>query len=109
MKSKTAGRLKSMLKAGVLVALTAMSSSVLAGTMYLGNPVRPDTVWQPAHCKGGCVVEGHYLKVIYPPVSCREVVWVDGHYDRCGNWIGGHYRFVRAVIVNPEAIRMRCC
>lgn len=68
--------------------------------MYLGNPHRPDTVWQPEHCDDGCVVQGHYLKFLSQP-SCRDVTWVNGSYDDSGNYVSPHFRVHRYVVVNP--------
>lgn len=79
----------------VLVIFTANSYA-----MYLGNPNRPGTVWQPPHCKNGCWHDGYYIKFLDKP-CCRDVVWIDGQYDRRGNWIPAHYKVVRYVVVNP--------
>lgn len=91
----------SPLKTCLFVALTVIASNVFAyGPMYLGNQNRPDTVWQPPHCQNGCWREGYYIKFLSQP-TCRDVVWIDGQYDRHGNWIPAHFRVLRYTVVNP--------
>lgn len=85
-------------KVGLILVLSAITINGYA--MYLGNPHRPGTVWQPAHCEGNCWRDGYYIKFLDQP-CCRDVTWVDGHYDRSGNWVGSHFKVLRYVVVNP--------
>lgn len=98
MEMKRSSKFTALFKTCLFLVLAAMSFNVYA--MYLGNPNRPDTVWQPGHYDDGCWVEGHYLKFLTPP-TCDNVSWVDGHYDRHGDWIPAHYRVMRYHVVNP--------
>lgn len=101
MESLKASKLLTPVKACAFIALATIGANAFAwGGFYVGNPNRPDTVWQPAHCEGGCWKEGQYIKFIDKP-KCNNLVWVDGQYDRNGNWVGGHYKVVRYVVVNP--------
>jgi hypothetical protein len=78
------------LKSGLLVGLTALSFSAYAvGPMYLGNPDRPGTVWQPANCGYHCGREGHFIKFINQPM-CNDVTWT-----------GDHFKVHHYVVINP--------
>lgn len=97
------GKSSTVFKASLFLVLTALAANVYAynpNAMYLGNPNRPDTVWQPPHCDHGCWREGYYIKFLSQP-TCRDVVWVDGMYDRSGNWIPAHFKVLRYTVVNP--------
>lgn len=108
MMSKTAVALVSLVKTSVFIALgTMVFSSAFAwhssyygsrDEIYLGNPTRPNTIWVPAHCEKGCWKEGYYVKFLTPP-TCRDVAWVDGAYDRDGNWIQAHWKVRGARVV----------
>lgn len=80
--------MKRIIKTSLFLALSLLSFNALA-YMYLGNPTRPDTIWVPTHCEGGCVVQGHYLKFL-TPVNEGQVVWVNS-----GGMLSGHYEIVR--------------
>lgn len=87
---------KTWLTSCCFVILATMSVSSFA--MYVGNPTRPDTIVVPAHCENGCWRETYYVKYLNPPVKCGDVRWVEGSYDRSGNWVPAHWQ-PRAVTV----------
>lgn len=97
---------RSALKTCLFVGLTAVTLNVYAGwfdspTVYVGNPHRPNTTWQPTCCRGcGCWNEGFYIKFLRQP-RCGDACWVNGRYDRVGNWIPPHYVVKRFRVVNP--------
>ncbi len=103
MKGIFAKKLLTPLKVCALLGLAVVSLSAKADVRYVGNPVRPDTIWIPAHCEKGCWNEGYFLKILHPEcVNCSNLVWVDGRYDRYGNWVGAHYELKRYVVVNSQ-------
>jgi len=89
---KTSKKVMFALKSGMLIGLSAAAFNVSAycsDAVYLGNPDRPDTVWQPASCVNGCPHEGYFIKFINQP-TCRDV-----------RWDCDHFRVPRYVVVNP--------
>lgn len=103
MENRQSSKYVKPLKSCLLFVLAAVAFNVYAynpNAMYLGNPNRPDTVWQPAHCEHGCWREGYYIKFLKQP-TCHDVVWVDGQYDRNGNWVEAHFKVIRYTVVNP--------
>lgn len=93
----------SLFKTCLFLALSAVTINgfACADAMYLGNQNRVDTVWQPPHCgRDGCFHEGYYIKFLCQP-TCRNVVWVDGSYDRGGNYVPAHFKVLRYRVVNP--------
>lgn len=89
--------------ASLMLGLTTLSANVYAcshNRMYVGNPNRPDTIWQPGYAENGCWHQGHYIKFIHG-ARCGDVAWVDGQYDKVGNWIPGHFKVADYHVVNP--------
>lgn len=75
---------RSALKSCLLVALAATTVNVYAGwfdspTVYVGNPHRPNIVWQPSYTRCGCWNHGYYVKFMRQP-TCGDVCWTQGHY-----------------------------
>lgn len=106
MKGTFTQKLLTPLKVCVLLGLAVVSLNAKADVGYVGNPHRPDTIWIPAHCQGGCWNEGYYLKIMNPEcVNCSDLVWVEGMNDRYGNWMPAHYELKRYVVINsrPES------
>lgn len=90
---------------GSLLVLSVMALNGCAccsDAMYLGNPNRPGTVWQPPECEHGCWRSGYYMRFLRQP-TCHDVAWVDGECDHCKNWIPAYFRVLRYTIVNPRA------
>lgn len=102
MEKRRSSKLITPLRSCFFFVLATMAFSAYASDcMYLGNPNRPGTVWQPPHCeKNGCWKQGEYIKFI-TPATCHDVVWIDGSYDHYGNWIPAHFRVLRYTVVNP--------
>ncbi len=86
-------------KVMIVAALASLSFSAFAGSIYVGNPNRPNTVWIPAHYSHGYWVQGYYVKYINPPVSCRNLTWVNSGVDKHGYYVPAHYepRYTRIV------------
>lgn len=105
MEKRRSSRLVTPLKSCFFVGLTVMAfnaNACCSDAMYLGNPNRPDTVWQPPHCNGnGCWAGGSYKKFVCRQSTCHDVCWQCGRYDGCGNWIPAHFNVPRYVWVNP--------
>ena len=101
MKTKKIGvKITTILKISACFVLTSLSFNLFAGEVYIGNPVRPHTIWVPGQCSGGCWVKGHYLKAL-SPVYCDNLVWINGYHDSVGNYIPAHYQFRNYVVINP--------
>jgi hypothetical protein len=89
------------LKSCIFICLAGISLTVFAfypyypnsydDTLYLGNPIRPNTIWVPARCENGCMAGGHYVKFLYAPQSKRDVYWLDSTNDSYGNYIPAHW------------------
>jgi len=79
----------SFLKTCLFIVLTTLSFSVFAhGYVYVGNPMRPDTIWVPADC--GCWHGGYYIKYIDRP-TCRDIYWNGDHWQPKAYRVVGSY------------------
>lgn len=92
-------KLMTFIKTCTLIALATLSFNALAGSIYVGNPTRPYTIWIPGHYVHGCWKEGYYVKYLNPPVCCKNVTWVEGHCDGCGHYIPAHFEPRNVVVV----------
>lgn len=88
-------KLLTLVKSCIFIALATISFNAFADdTMYVGNPSRLNTIWVPGHCKHGEWVNGYYIKIDHNmPVKKAHMIWIGDQYDKCGNFVPGHWYF----------------
>lgn len=89
---KTQWSCLSAFKACFVIILAAVSFNASAGSMYVGNPTRPDIIWVPGHYRHGAWVEGYYIKY-NKEVCCRDVMRIAEQCDSCGHCVEGHFYY----------------
>jgi hypothetical protein len=72
-----------LIKTCLLIFLASVSFNAFA--VYLGNPVRPNTIWVP----GTACCDGYYLEVL-DSTCCLNATWD----CNCNRWIIPHFRVV---------------
>jgi hypothetical protein len=92
MRTQKSNKIVTLLKASLFVVLASVSFGAMANPDYIGNPDRVDTIWVPGHCRGCCWSEGYYIK-FSRPIPASDLMWIGPQYDRCGNYIEGHYYY----------------
>jgi hypothetical protein len=88
-------KLKHYFVLAAFVVLSAMSFNSYA----IYRTYQPDTIWIPAHCVNGCYQEGFYVKFLGKVDRCRDLSWVKGHCDSCGNYVPSHYKVERPMVL----------